>query len=342
MSWQLGFCQTKEDADLQTKVATSKTIQSSNRSGFLSYSNFAKLNATNDGTSAEANIDYSLNAWNLNVNASTPVSSKTQRVKPLTLSGLSNNSALTIGVQKIQWGKGFAWTDSKSYAEGRKAIGKDTGDFSTNDLTKEEKAKFYNVASAGIDWGYSLFYGAKLGIEQQEFNYVTNQATFDNEEVTKTAINVSGSLGLLNDFGIWAITFTHQDGYQAGNPIKYYIPINGTGVQVEKSLSPNAPQQQNSEKLRIEFLSNGKPKLKDGEVRQSPFRINPNLNFEFNQQIFSFEFPVYFLTSNDERTSFNGGIYTGYVSDEHFNFNIDKRNFGFGVFIGANFTKLFE
>lgn len=333
----------KEDKTTQTKIITSRTIQSSNKSGFLSNQNFTKLNATNDGVSAEANISYVVGTWNLSVNASTPVTSKSQRVKPLTLAGLSSNSSLTIGVQNTVWGKGFNWNPT-SFAQARKAIGKDTVEtFKTKDLTEKEKARFYEIA--GINWGTSFFYSAKVGIEQQEFKYVSNATTIEEADVSKTAFNASGSLGILNDnIGIFAVTFEHKYGYQADDPIKYYVPINNSGVQIEKNLSPNAPELQNLEKLRIEFLSIGKIKYDPefDKIKRTPFRINPNINFEFNQKLFSFEFPLYFLTSNDERTNFNGGIYAGYVSDKDFKFNTDKKNFGFGVFIGANFSKLFE
>ncbi len=138
----------------------------------------------------------------------------------------------------------------------------------------------------------------------------------------------------MNSWGIIALTFTHTNGYRADAPIKYYIPINNTGVQIEKDLSPSAPVRQNSEKLRFEYLSSG--------YSISRVRINPNINVEFNQQLFSFEFPVYFLTSDEDKTNFNGGIYAGYISNEDFEFNIDKNNLGFGVFIGASFTNLFQ
>lgn len=329
-----------QSKDETTKTVTSRTIQSSNKSGFLSNNNFTKLNATNEGTSAEANINYSIEAWNWSLKASTPISQKGQRVKPLTLGGLSNGSTLDLGVQKIFWAVDDLKWNPKSFAAARKAIGKDTGDFKTKGLTELEKAKFYEIAD--INWGTAIFVGLEGGLEQQDFKYVTNQTTFANEETDKTALNISASFGVLSEWGIVAAKFTHKSGYQADDPIKYYIPVNSTGVQIEKELSPSAPQHQNSEKLRIEFLSIGKPKIKDDEVKRSPFRINPNLNFEFNQKLFSFEFPVYFLTSDNERTNFNGGIYAGYVSDKNWSFNTDNKNFAFGVFIGANFTKLFQ
>jgi hypothetical protein len=330
------FCQDEGEA---TKIVTSRTLQSSNGSGFFSYNNFTKLNATNDGTAAEANIDYSINSFNLNLSASTPVSSKSQRVKPLTIAGLTNNSTLTAGIQKIFWGNGFKW-NPKSFAAARKAIRKDTGDFKTKDLTDLQKAKFYEIAD--IDWGTDIFIGLKGGLEQQEFKYISNQTTFADAEDSKTALNISASFGIMAHWGIIALSFTHQNGYHAGDPVKYFIPIDSSGVQIEKELSPGAPQHQNSEKLRFEFLSIGRPKIKGDEVKSSPFRINPNINLEFNQQLVSFEFPVYFFTSDKERTNFNGGIYAGYVSDKDFKFNTNKKNFGFGVFIGANFTRLFQ
>lgn len=334
--FKLGFCQSEDEA---TKTVTSRTIQSSNKSGFLSNNSFTKLNATNEGTSAEANINYSINAWNLSLGASTPISKKGQGVRPLTLAGLSNGSTLNVGAQKIIWGKGFTW-DPKSFAAARKAIGKETGDFKTKNLTELERAKFYEIAD--INWGTSYYLGIKGGLEQQEFKFISNPNTFEDAEVSKTAFNISGSAGVMAEWGIVAITFTHQNGYQADDPVKYYIPIDSSGVQVEKDLSPSAPQPQNSQKLRIEFLSIGKPKIKDDELKRSPFRINPSFNMEFNQKLFSFEFPVYFLTSDNERTNFNGGIYASYTSDKNWSFNAENRNFSFGVFIGANFTRLFQ
>ena len=335
------FCQVEDsEKEFQTRKITSRTFQSSSSSGFFSANNFTKLNATNDGVSAEANIDYSLKTWNLNLNASTPVSSKSQRVKPLTIAGLSNNSSLILGAQKIIWGKGFNW-NAKSFDIARRAIGKDTVvNFKTKNLTEEEKVKFYELAD--IDWGTAIFFSGKFGMEQQTFNYVTDPGILTNEESSKTAVNLSASFGIMPKWGILAISYTHSNGYQADEPIKYYIPINSSGAQIEKDLSSSPPTHLNSDKLRIEFLSLGKPKIKEDQIIKSPFRINPNVNFELNQHLFSFEFPVYFLTSDSEKTNFNGGIYAGYVSDKNFKFNTNKNNFGFGVFIGANFTKIFQ
>lgn len=327
-----GLSQKLSLTDAEKSKIPTKTMQSSNASGFLSHNSFTKLNATNDGISAEGNINYSANpAWSFNLNISTPVTSKTQQVKPLTIGGLSDNSTLTIGTQFINWGNGFYYDQSK-YNEAITKVGGNPSNFNYDDLTPSAQRRFDQISK--IHWGASVFAGAKLGIEQQSFKYVADPVSFAEKNESKTAFKASLNAGILNQWGILALTFEHDDGYQADDPVNYYIPIAATGVLVEKSLSPGSPTRQKSEKLRFEYLSNG--------YYGPGLRINPNINVEFNQKLFSFEFPVYFFTADNERTNFNGGVYAGYVSDKDFKFHTDKNNFAFGVFIGANFTTLFQ
>lgn len=105
-----------------------QTIPASSSSGFLPYQNFAKLSSTNDGTIAEANINYKTGrAWNLTFYASSPVTSKTQQTKPLTISGISNNSNLKLGFQKIVW-EDVKW-DQEKYNKAIMKVGGDPNDF---------------------------------------------------------------------------------------------------------------------------------------------------------------------------------------------------------------------
>ncbi|MDJ1483605.1 hypothetical protein QNI16_24110 [Cytophagaceae bacterium YF14B1] len=327
------YCQLSDKTTDSVKTTQpSLTLQSSPASGFQSYNSFTKLSATNDGLIAEGNINYRIkSSWNLNTSISTPVASKTQRVKPLTIAGLSNNSSFTIGTQKIWWGTGFAY-DAKKYNEAIKAVGKDMADFKYDDLTPEEQRIFDRKAK--IQWGVAWYGGLKFGVEQQDFEYITDTTSFLSQTDSKAAVKLTATVGALTSIGIFALSFTHTAGYQTDDPIKYYVPVNSTGVLVEKNLSSSAPTRQTSNRVRIEYLSSG--------YHGKLLRINPNINLDLNQELFSFEFPVYFLTSDKERANFNGGIFTGYVSDKGFAFNTDKNNFVLGVFLGANFTNLFQ
>jgi hypothetical protein len=318
------------------KDKPAQTIQSSGHSGFLSYQSFTKLNATNDGASAEANINYlDKKAVCFNLNISTPVSSKTQQVKPLTITGITNNTAVNIGVQKIWWGNHFKWGGQKAYNKAIESVGGNIMDFTNTDydnLSKEQKEKFEKIAS--INWGTAFYLGGKAGFEQQDFNYfIDSSVSYDAEEKSKTAVVLSATIGILYNKGNFALTYTYKDGYLADDPLKYSIPI-ARGGFVEKELSPGPPGHQISNRIRFEFLSTG------GEGKN--FRANPNINIELNQKFFSFELPVYFLKTDDKAPSLNGGIYAGYVSDKDFTFNFKKANLGFGVFIGANIKDLFR
>ena len=313
------------------KNVPARTIQSSGHSGFLSYHNFTKLNATNDGTSAEAAINYlSKNAVSFNLHISTPVSSKTQQVKPLTITGITNNTAVNIGVQKICWGNHFTWGGQQAYNKAIKTVGGNIMDFNYDSLSDEQKAKFDKVAS--INWGTAIYLVGKAGFEQQDFNYLIDSSiSYDAEEQSKTAIVLSATIGILYNKGIFALTYTYKNGYHADDPLKYSIPVT-RGAFVEKELSPGPPVHQISNKLRLEFLSTG----------TANFRTNPNINVELNQKYFSFELPVYFLKTDDKVPSLNGGVYAAYVSDKDFTFNFKKANLGFGVFIGANIKDIFR
>lgn len=318
------------------KNVPARTVQSSGQSGFLSYQNFTKLNATNDGTSAEATINYlNKKAVNFNLDISTPVSGKSQQVKPLTITGITNNTAVKIGVQKIWWGNHFRWGGQQAYNNAIKSVGGNIMDFKNTDydnLSDEQKAKFDNIAA--IDWGTAFYLGGKIGFEQQDFNYLNDSSiSYDFEENSKTAVSVSATIGILFKKGNFALTYTYKNGYQADDPLKYSIPIS-RGAFVEKELSPGPPSHQINNKLRLEFLSTG--------TANTNFRINPNINIELNQKYLSFELPVYFLKTDDKVPSLNGGVYVGYVSDKDFTFNFRKANLGFGVFIGANIKDIFR
>lgn len=329
-------------------------IQSSSNSGFMSFKNFTQLKATNDGTSAEASLSYlNQSSANYTLNISTPISKKGQQVKPLTISGLTNNSTVNIGAQKIFWGNGLThdinlynkaveeWKQKKrkeaNYAylsdSDKKDLERTLNDFSEDDFTAAEKSHFEKAA--GIKWGITYFIGGKLGFEQQDFNYLIDSAkSFQTNELSKTALTATFSLGIINkQGGTYAVTYAFKMGYQASNSMTFSIPTS-SGAFVQEDLNPTPPSEQISNKVRLEYLSGGK----SGSI----FRINPNLNFEFNQKLMSFEFPLYFLTSDDKKTNFNGGIYAGYVSDKDFTFNFNKQNIGFGVFIGANINELFK
>jgi len=328
-----------EDAATKARIKKNipgQTLQSSGHSGFLSYQNFTKLNATNGGTSAEAAIYYlNKNALNLNLDISTPVSGKSQQVKPLTITGNTNNTAVKIGVQKIWWGNHFTWGGQQAYNEAIKSIGGNISDFKNTDydnLTDEKKAEFDKIAS--ITWGTAFYLGGKVGFEQQDFNYLSDSSiSYRFEENSKIALSVSATIGILFKKGNFALTYTYKNGYQADDPLKYSIPIS-RGALVEKELSPRPPSQQISNKLRLEFLSTG--------TANTNFRTNPNINIELNQKYFSFELPVYFLKTADKVPSLNGGVSAGYVSDKGFTFNFKKANVGLGVFIGANIKDIFR
>jgi hypothetical protein len=318
--------------DAQKSQIPTKTIQSSNNSGFLSYNSFTKLTATNDGISAQGNINYSIKpSFSLNLDISTPVTSKTQMVKPLSLSGLSNGSSINFGTQFIKWGSGFEYSQT-NYNSAITAVGGDPANFNYDNLTPDQQKIFDRVAN--ISWGKAYFLGAKLGFEQQSFKYTTDFITFTEQEQSELTFKASVQVGILKESGIFALNFTYKEGYQTQDPVKYYIPFGAPGTLIEKNLIPGAPKHYNSEKLRVEFLSSGH--------KQNSLRLNPNLNIEFSQKLLSFELPVYFLTSDQNKANFNGGVYAGYVSDSNFKLNSNKNNFGFGVFIGANFTNLFQ
>lgn len=315
------------------KNKPAQTIQSSGHSGFVAYQNFTKLTATNDGTLAEANINYAnKDAVNFNLYVSTPVSSTTQQVKPLSITGLTNNTAANIGVQKIWWGNGFNWGGQEAFNRAIKEVDGNILDFNYDSLSEEQKAKFDKIAS--INWGTAFYLGGKVGFEQQDFNYLVDSSfSFDDEEKSKTAVVLSATIGILYSTGNFALTYTYKNGYQADDLLKYSIPI-ARGGFVEKELSSGPPSHQISNKIRFEFLSTG------GEGKN--FRTNPNINIELNQKYFSFELPVYFLKTDDKLPSLNGGIYAGYVSDKNFTVNFKKANLGFGIFIGANIKDLFK
>lgn len=315
------------------KIKPSQTIQSSGHSGFIAYQNFSKLTATNNGTLAEANINYvNKDAVNFNLYVSTPLSSSTQQVKPLTISGLTNNTSVNIGVQKICWGHNFKWEDNTAYNKAIESVGGNIMDFNYDSLSREQKEKFDQIAK--IKWGTAIYLGGKAGFEQQDFNYLLDSSiSYATGEKSKAALVLSATFGILYNKGNFAVTYTHKNGYQADDPLKFSIPISRGGF-VEKELSPGPPSHQISNKIRFEFLSTG------GEGKH--FRTNPNINIELNQKFLSFELPVYFLKTDDKVPSLNGGIYAGYLSDKNFTFNFRKGNLGFGVFIGANIKDLFK
>ncbi len=331
------FCQDRVQLNMEQiakaqKVIPSKTLQSSNTSGFISYNNFAKLSATNDGVTAEGNINYvSKKAVNFSFNVSMPVTSKSQSVKPLTLAGLSGNSSISMGAQKIWWGDGFHY-DVASYNSAIEAAGGNIMDFNYDNLTHAQQMVFDKIAN--IDWGTAYYLGIKTAMQQQTFNYVANPVSFAAAEASKTAFKGAVTAGMLRKWGILALTFTHKSGYIADDPETYLVPVNNRGVQVQRELSPAAPLHQNSELLRFEYLSSG--------YTASRLRVNPNVNVALNQKVFSFEIPVYFLTADADRANFNGGVYAGYISNRSYTFGTDTNNFGFGVFIGATFTNLFQ
>lgn len=319
--------------DGSKKSVPSQTIPASSSSGFLPYQNFAKLSATNDGTIAEANINYKAGRfWNLTFYASSPVTSKTQQTKPLTISGISSNSNLKLGFQKIMWGK-VDWEQGKYNAAILK-VGGNPEDFSYETLTNEQEQIFDKEAE--ISWGTAFYYGGKVGFEQQTFSYlidISNSQEYKEDE-SKLATSLSLSVGILNrKYGSFALTYTYKNGYKTDVPSTYSIPLS-SGVYVQKELSPAAPVKNETNTLRIEYLSYG--------FNDSFFRINPNLTFDLNHGIGSFQFPVYFLTSDDERSNFNGGVYVGYITDKNFAFNFESSNIGLGVFIGANINDLFK
>lgn len=328
-----------EDAATKARIKKNipgETLQSSGHSGFLSYQNFTKLNATNDGTSAEAAINYlNKKAVNFNLDISTPVSSKSQQVKPLTITGITNNTAVKMGVQKIWWGNHFKWGTQQEYNKAVKAVGGNIMEFKYTDydsLSDEQKGKFDKIAS--INWGTAIYLGGKVGFEQQDFNYLSDSIiSYDFEENSKTAVSVSATIGILCKKGNFALTYTYKNGYRADDPLKYSIPIS-RGAFIEKELSPGPPSHQINNKLRFEFLSTG--------MANTNFRTNPNINVELNQKYFSFELPVYFLKTDDKVPSLNGGVYAGYISDKDFTFNFRKANLRFGVFIGANIKDIFR
>ena len=74
----------------------------------------------------EAYINYlGKNAINISLDVSTPVTSKTEQVKPLSINGITNNTSVILGLQKIWWGDNFSY-DPKSYNDAIKAVGGDT------------------------------------------------------------------------------------------------------------------------------------------------------------------------------------------------------------------------
>lgn len=312
-----------------------KTIQSSASSGFQPYQNFTKLNATNDGTTAEAYVNYlsKKNPVNFSLHISTPVTSKTQQVKPLTISGITNNTTVTVGIQKICWGDHFKWGGQTSYNNAIKAVGGNIMDFKNTDydsLSPEQKKRFDKIA--GIDWGTAFYLGGKVGFEQQDFNYLIDSATsYNYGEKSKTAVSFSITFGWLKKKGSFAFTYKYKNGHACDDPLKYSIPL-ATGAFIEKELSPTPPIHQVTNTLRFEFLSIG----------TTAFRINPNVNVELNSKLLSFEIPIYFLKTDDKQPSLNGGIYAGYITDANYKFNFNNSNLGFGVFIGANISDLFR
>jgi hypothetical protein len=322
------------DAIADTKNSIqSKTIQSSASSGFLSYQNFVKLIATNDGTNAEANISYLIkSSINISADISTPVTSQTQLVKPLTASGLSDNTSLTLSAQKILWGAGFKY-DTGMYTKARAAVGKATGDFNYDDLTAEQKEKFDRTAL--IDWGTAFYFGAKLGFERQDFNYlIDSSVSFESEEESKVADNFSLSVGVLSSTGwVFCATYTYKSGYGIDDPADYSIPL-GNGGFIEKQLSPTPPYRQKGSRIKLECISKVNA--------SSAFRLNPNITVVFNQKLFSIELPVYFLSSDEKKMNFNGGGFVGYVSDKNYKAGFKAANLDIGAFIGTNIRNPFK
>jgi hypothetical protein len=318
----------KNDA---TKKVTSQTLETSSSTGFISNNNFTKLNATNDGVSAEANVAYSYKTWNFNGDVSTPVNSKTDQVKPVSLNGLSNNAKLTLGIQNIFWRK--PTYDQNSYNNAITALGKDKNNFSTSQLTDDELSRFYQMAK--IDWGTAFYFGGKLTFEKQSFKYLTDTVSFVSHEISKIGVKFSLQIGLLNQWGIFGLSYSHQSGYKSNDVSKFFFPVNNTDVQIEQDLSIGNPLHQGSDKVRFEFLSIANS--------NAAIRINPRINLAFQDKIASFEFPLYFLTTKDNKqTSFNGGIYTGYATNKNYHFEAKTENILFGVFIGAAFNDLFH
>ena len=315
------------------KIIISRTLPTSAQSGFISLNSFTKLEANNDGVKATAAIAYELSTWLFNLNIEQPVSQK-GKVQPITLDGLANKTSVSFSFQKIFWDQeDVSLHPENSYAERELPATKNV-EFTGLELTKAYK-QFLQLSR--FDFGnFKIYAGGKIGLEQQAFSFLEDTVNLIQRELNKTSSKISLTLGILLRKGALAGTIILQNGYESGEPSKYYFPVNRSSVQVEKELSLGTPGHKTDRKLRIEYMSIG------NSGTGNTLRINPNLNISFKRKITSLEFPVFFLSNNeDKKPKLNGGIFASYSSSKDFKFEFAKSNWGLGIFIGGSITDLF-
>lgn len=330
----ISHCASGQESNNQLKIEESKKISlaapaSSSGTGFLSGFSFTKLTASNDGTSAEANIGFTCKKWTFNFKSTVPVISKSTIAKPLTIAGLDDGASVSVGLQRLFFKKDFAYNKQayNDYVANWRRTHIE-GDFNTDNLSPEELRDFRNQVR--IEWGIPVYVSANFSLSQKSYKYFTDSLSFAILEDNNINVKGSGTLGLVTYPGIFALSLTYKRGISANDPVKYYAPIKSTGILTEFEAIPGKPSMGDDFRMRLDFLTN--------ETLSNKIFVNPNITALVSQRKLAFELPLYFLS--DKELGFLGGIFASYVTNKEFDFGTEKKNFGFGLFVGGSVSNL--
>jgi hypothetical protein len=253
-------------------------------------------------------LGIALDDWNLDVTFSGPIGETDREASPLTLGGLQNGASIRFGFSQGNIGR--RWLSSRDVDRisefcDEQQLGDDCD---TTDMTPDQRAQFIRLLLPRV----SVLWGVHVTLNREKFTFSTDDGLTDTS-LSHTNQGFTGSIGLLtSDLWFLAAHVERQKFRKAAGPAQQVCIPSGTQGAIKcRTTRLGAP----SDTLDTSLLT-----LEGRRIFvRSNVGVNPRFTADLEEDVQTFEVPVYFMREQGDPSKnpvpgLNGGVSVGWHS----------------------------
>jgi hypothetical protein len=253
-------------------------------------------------------LGVAFNDWNLDATFSGPIGESDREASPLSLGGLQNGASIRFGFSQGTIGR--KWLSERDLDRiSQLCVELKRGDdCDTTDMTPDQRARFIRLLLPRV----SFLWGVHVTLNREKYTFSTDNGLTDTS-LSHTNQAFTGSIGLLtSDLWFFAAHFEGQRFRKAGGPAQQVcIPSGAEGSVKCRTTRLGAP----SDELKSSLLTVEGRRIFVG----SNIGVNPRLTADLEEDLQTFEVPVYFMREQSDPSknpvpSLNGGVSIGWHS----------------------------
>jgi hypothetical protein len=260
------------------------------------------LETSSESKRATATVGVETGSLALNLKLTGPLDDKTKEAIPVDLDGLAGSSVADLGVAWTYWP--FHPDIDALKALCQRATGGD--DCDDSDFTDPELRRRYFQLQHASD--HPLLLGARVRVGRNRFNYLDPTALSASGESHNDWAIVGSAGAYWPSLGYLGGVYEYQEYYKPGSsPSEVCVPLGDAGASQCKDAVIGPPKKEQSQLARV-FLRRF--------FKGARAAVQPSFSRDFTKKVTSFDLPIYFLQSTDEKKpGLTGGVRFGWRSD---------------------------